>query len=610
MRPYRRSRDLAAAVVFGLLAVFPAAADQFEALRIKPDAIEPRFRNPYDDEAGFLRRARHSLGLLAANGVSGNAWGENEKRMYAAALAAVLMGDQTKGLTKFQESDPEDIHRHTHGIDLYWCFTLKHQPRKFFLLRDLLAADYVTRFERGISAWTEEDPLRRPHLQFGSGDRSIKDGWGPQKFGSWVDVRDTDNLRLMRDTSIYLFAEAAGNEATRRVARERLVAFVRMLFHVGQREWDSENYLMHGAGPLLNLYEFAADPEVRLLAKAGLDWIFTAAAIKYWRGGWGGPVCRDYGGANKVFGGSATHECWLFFGNHPAGDAADPDPSYDVPIFASSGYRPPPAVVALAHRKFDRPLTLHASKPPYALWIPAGLSPPRQHGDVPTETAKATFDEPAYHETTFFGPTFQIGSLDARLINDAMDVSPFKIMVEHDTRGVDHVVINTSEPWGHGKTSRHDRIAHVENRVSWRREAGAAGTFFLQVPADATVTLHPSAWTIKLQKATIAMEPINLAIEAEHLEVEDSVRKRYPDARFLTAAPIGDGASGFNLVVSAAPGKAASPVEATAPERTNDVYASPIVRQAWGSGTLRVEAGGHVFEGRLSRDGAYRFENR
>jgi hypothetical protein len=222
--------------VLGLLAAIPAAADQFDALRIKPDAVEARFRNSYDDEAGFLRRARHSVGLLAAKGVSGNAWGENEKRMYAAALAAVLMGDQAKGLAKLQEHDPEDIHRHTHGIDLYWCFTLKHQPRKFFLLRELLEAEYITRFERGIAAWTAEDPLRRPHPQFGSGDRSIKDGWGPQKFGSWVDVRDTDNLRLMRDTSIYLFAEAAGNEATRRVAKARLVAFVRMLFHVGQRE--------------------------------------------------------------------------------------------------------------------------------------------------------------------------------------------------------------------------------------------------------------------------------------------------------------------------------------------------------------------------------------
>jgi hypothetical protein len=598
------------AVVLLLLAATPLAADNFETLRLKPEAIEERFRNPYEDEEGFLARSRHALSLLAAKGTPGNAWGENEKRTYAFALAAVLAGDKVRGLAKFQENDPEDIHRHTFGIDLYWCFTLKHQPRKYFLLRDLMAPDYVERMDRAIKVWTEEDPLRRPHPQFGAGDRSIRDGWGPQKFGSWVDVRDTDNLRLMRDVSVYLFAEASGNEATRRLYLDKLHAFVRMLYRVGQREWDSENYLMHGAGPLLALYDFAEDPQAKLLAKAGLDWIFTAAAIKYWRGGWGGPVCRDYGGANKVFGGSATHESWLYFGDHPAGNTADPDPYYDVPLFTTSAYRPPPAVVALAHRRFDRPVTLHATKPPYTFWLPPGTAPPRHHGDVPHQTPEATFDEPAYFETTYFGRTFQIGSLDARNIGDAWDVSPFKIMVEHDTRGVDHVVINTAELWGHGRTSRQDRIAHVENRVSWRRQAGAGGTFFLQVPKDAAVNLTPTKWTIALQKATIVIEPINIVVADADLKVEGKARERYPDQRFMTATPAGPGESGFNLVVFDDARTPSVPGEIAAPERSKDVYDSPMVRQAWRSGELRVEAGGWVFEGRLADDGTYTFENR
>lgn len=588
-----------------------AAGDGFEELRLKPESIDERFRNPYEDEKGFVERARHSVGLLARKGVSGNSWGENEKRAYASALAAVLMGDRAKGLAKFQENDAEDIHRHTFGVDLYWCFTLKHQSRKYFLLRDLLDPVYVRKMEQAIKVWTEEDPLRRPHPQFGTGDRSIKDGWGPQKFGSWVDVRDTDNLRLMRDTSVYLFAEASGNEATRQLYKQKLHGFMRMLYHVGQREWDSENYLMHGAGPLLNLYDFAQDPQVKLLAKAGLDWIFTAAAIKYWRGGWGGPVCRDYGGANKVFGGSATHECWLYFGNHPDGNDADPNPYYDVPIFATSGYRPPPAVVALARRQFDRPVTLHATKPPYTFWLPPGQAPPRHHGDVPHQTPEATFDEPAYYETQHFGKTFQIGSLDARKIGDAWDVSPFKIMAYHSKRGVDHVVINTAELWDHGKTLKENRIAQQDNRVSWRRPADGA-TFYMQVPRDARVSLSGPVWTIGLEQSTITMRPVALAVDQANFTPDERVQKKYPDARFITfrAERSEDGEAGFDMVVvdGGTPGEPA-PIAPTEPPG-KDVYASPMVQQGWRSGALRVEAGGWVFEGRLDEAGQYTFENR
>lgn len=610
----RRGLPAPAPALLGLAAVMilPATAlhaDAFDDLRVKPDSIAEQFRNPYDDEAGFLKRARHSVGKVASKWSGGNTWGENEKRLYAHALASVLMGDRDKGLKALQSNDAEDIHRHTFGVDLYWCFTLKHQPRKYFLLREVMAPDYVQTMEKAMKVWTEEDPLRRPHPQFGTGDRSIKDGWGPQKFGSWVDVRDTDNLRLMRDTSVYLFAEASGNAATRQLYKDKLHAFVRMLYHVGQREWDSENYLMHGAGPLLNLYDFAQDPEVKLLAKAGLDWIFTAAAIKYWRGGWGGPVCRDYGGANKVFGASSTHECWLYFNDHPAGDTADPDPYYDVPIFASSGYRPPPAVVALAKKQFDKPLTLHATKPPYTFWLPPGTNPPKHHGDVPNQTPEATFDQPAYFETQHFGKTFQIGSLDPRNIGDAWDVSPFKIMAFHSKRGVDHVVINTAPLWEHGKTLKENRIAQDANRVSWRRPADGS-TFYIHVPKDAKVKLDGSQWTITLEKTTIAIQPLQLTIDQPDFDPGEKATKKYPDARFITAKATGQGEAGFDMVVV----NTGEPVAFTAVEPradpAKDVYASPIVQQGWRSGALRVEAGGWVFEGKLDDAGRYTFENR
>ena len=42
--------------------------------------------------------------------------------------------------------------------------------------------------------------------------------------------------------SVYLFAEEAGNEATRLLSGDKIKTFI-VIYYVGQGEWDSENYL-------------------------------------------------------------------------------------------------------------------------------------------------------------------------------------------------------------------------------------------------------------------------------------------------------------------------------------------------------------------------------
>ena len=99
--------------------------------------------------------------------------------------------------------------------------------------------------------------MRRPHYAY----RGPGGGWGPDRKNSWVDVRGTENLYLMRVTSVYLFAEATGNREVTRQYKEELRRYARTLYRVSMGGWDSENYHGHSIGPLCNPYDFARDDD-------------------------------------------------------------------------------------------------------------------------------------------------------------------------------------------------------------------------------------------------------------------------------------------------------------------------------------------------------------
>lgn len=236
----------------------------------------------------------------------GNTYGENEKKSYSRAMFDLLVGHREKALEFLQSEDKQvQEHAHTEGIDYYYCFTLKGQIRKYFLFGQDLDPNYRQRMFRGAKKWTASDPLTRPHPIYHYGNTEGND-WDISKRGRWVDARNTDNLRAMRETSVYLMAEETGNEITRLLYKEKIRRYVGALYNIGMGEWDSQVYHGHTFAPYLNLYDFAKDTQVKELAKKALDWLSTAAAIKYYHGGWGGPVKRDYGDANLVFGSPAA----------------------------------------------------------------------------------------------------------------------------------------------------------------------------------------------------------------------------------------------------------------------------------------------------------------
>ncbi|NEQ52226.1 MAG: hypothetical protein F6K11_19145 [Leptolyngbya sp. SIO3F4] len=366
----------------------------------------------------FRLRSQLALLQLAAVEPYGSIAYEYEKNSYPLAMADVVWGQQSTGLDFLQQDDEQA--RETQGIDLLSGFTLKGQTRKYFYFGDQLDPAYRQRMWDAMYTFTLTDPLTRtanPPRKFWS--RSTDDCETP------VDCRNTDNLRAMRETSVYLMAEETGNESTRLIYKKHLERYVSTLLDIGMGEWDSPVYHGYTASAYLNLYDFAQDPEVKQLAKDALDWLYRSAAIKYWRGSWTGPSKRTYGK-------NAARFFWLYFGDAPAPEEFERDWIYGL----TSDYLPPDDVVAIAQRRFLKPIEIQRTHPHYENWKPGRYGP-------------------AFYETLYIGHSYQLGSLAK---GTGGDWSGFSLRVATDNGGTDELTIETGQP---------HRIAQYENLLIW-----------------------------------------------------------------------------------------------------------------------------------------------
>jgi hypothetical protein len=512
--------------------------------QVSPDGL----RNPWPVawESEFQARAQRVLrGMCAkekAAGLGGRTFFENEKRAYGFLMAHVLAGDKQVAIRELQREDVQakQWHTHTGGIDYYACFTLKHQMRKYFLFGDQLDPAYKKRMFDGAKTWTERDPFRRPHPAF----VRLGDGWGPDVRNSWVDVRSTENLFLMRVTSVYLMAEETGNEDTRKLYKDILLKYAAALYRVGMGEWDSENYHGHSVVPLLNLFDFAKDHEVQRAAKACLDYMCAIGAVKYYRGAFNGPSSRDYTHP-QPFGGSAPCILWLYFGDTPRDNTEYESDEVHV---LTSGYRPPAAVVHLARKNFDRPAELLASKPRYAATVGNDLKSP-----------------PEFFETHYFGRTFQMGSLIGGTTTGKTAVNGFKIVVADDKLGA--VAIQGlpgpdprfvgSARYTDGKVSGENRVGQNGNVATWLVQGGESPWVWV-VPAHVGVETADGVTFLTCDKTWIALRSLNTT----ELKVNDELTKaltasknsaRWKGHQVLSARGLGGRYCGVAIEVGEAP---------------------------------------------------------
>lgn len=474
---------------------------------VVPKPMDARFKNPISaqDEKAFQERGRAVLAAQSQMKVAaGNTYFENEKRTYGFLMAQILAGrEQAIPEIQLEDAQATQWHRGTEGIDFFACFTIKHQTRKFFYFGDLLAPEYRDRMLRGAKSWTTEDPFKRAHPAF----KGPGGGWGPDQKNSWVDVRTTENLYLMRVTSVYLFAEAAGNQGVAKKYKEEIKRYAVALYRVGMGEWDSENYHGHSIAPLCNLYDFAQDEEVRLLAKACLDWVFAAGAVKYYRGAFNGPTKRDYNHA-QPFGGSAANMLWLHFGDCPPKQG---EWESDELHLLTSNYRPPAAVLHLARKNFARPVELLASKPPYS-----------------ATTSGNSSAQPEYAETQFIGHSFQMGSLPSGTSEDGGDVNGFKLVMFDSELGAAALQgVPGPDPkycgspkYEKAKVAGANRVGQYGNLAIWLVQNGKAPWSWV-LPNKVRVTTKNDATFLEAERTWIALRPLGTS----KIEVNDALTK-------------------------------------------------------------------------------------
>lgn len=363
-----------------------------------------------------------------------------------------------------------------------------------------------------------EDVERRanpyPHPRHGVGTGPVGGRWDPAVRGMRVDARNTDNLRAMREISVYLMAEETGNERVRRLYKDKIQRFVVDMYMVGMGEWDSENYLHHTIAPYHNLYDFAKDEEVVAMAKAALDWMYTAAALKYYRGRSAAPTKRTGGGLDRFM--------WMIFGDSPVDE---PRPEYDLLHVATSAYRVPQAVMNLAQKNLSLPFEQINTKPTYSLWLPGAA------------------ETPETWETIFQGRTFYLGSAVAR--SGAGDVRAFEMLAYNSNAPADRILANSGNNLN-GKRGG-DQIGQFRNLVVWLNRAGQPFSF--QFPRSAKAVIEDGIWFIELERTYLAIRPLNLAGDAIQPLVDGGGRGGTVTIR----AAASGGPSGFAMEVGEQP---------------------------------------------------------
>ena len=462
--------------------------------------MDKKFRNPWPAnwEAAFWKRGNE---LLQASPIAyGGTYFENEKLSYPNAFIAFSKGDREKAIKFLQAEDP-DAHakKETMGVDWFPSFTIRNQVRKYFFFGQYLDGAYRKKMYDSAKIWTEKDPLSRPNSFYQQG----KEGWNVDSKNSWVDVRNTDNLRAMRECAVYLMAEETGNREVAEIYKKRIQAYVGALYQTGMGEWDSANYMAHGFTAYLQLYDFARDPEVKLLGKAALDWLCAAAAVKYYKGNWAGANKRDYNNIPAFVG--ASGEFWVYFGDTPGHTGK---PYRDFIHLLTSPYRPPEAVVNLARKKFSKPMEILASKPSYKGWYqkPGGE------------------DAPEFFETVSVGNTWQLGTLPTGHVDD---VNGFRLATDNSRLGSDIWVLATDLKGYKGITTgavagEKNGVAQHRNQVIWMNPRPDTTYYFL-VPKPLEIREQKGVTFFKTEKTWVAIHHVNTGSQGIDEEATRSV---------------------------------------------------------------------------------------
>jgi hypothetical protein len=159
--------------------------------------------------------------------------------------------------------------------------------------------------------------------------------------------------------SMYLLLDQEfGNGPKHEIVRDKFIRWVQYQGKYGRDEVNSPHYLDRSLLPLLNLYDFIKDPQLKLWAQMAIDQIVADFAVLSLDNVRGGPWCRAHHrhspGVAEINDGTQD-TFWVagyqFFGNSPMPEYLFNDQILNYGFITTTGYRPPDVVVAIADRK-------------------------------------------------------------------------------------------------------------------------------------------------------------------------------------------------------------------------------------------------------------------
>ena len=196
-------------------------------------------------------------------------------------------------------------------------------------------------------------------------------------YNAW-DAEGTENHTNMARSGGYIFSELATEmfpndfpTATTRLSQMKgwIMDYSKRLYAGGAGEFNSTIYTAFNLMGWLMLYDWAQDEDVRLAARAVLDYYAVEMAVYYSQGTLGGTDMR--GNRNTTsFEGTAGFFGWLWYDDLPTSSISFNNDAIYTVYAALSSYRPPLPAIEIANRTKTIPAFYKNSSPKYLLDSP------------------------------------------------------------------------------------------------------------------------------------------------------------------------------------------------------------------------------------------------
>jgi hypothetical protein len=327
------------------------------------------------------------------------------------------------------------------------------------------------------------------------------------RYSAYLNGGGTENHKTMWITSAnvlptYLQGDRGlahqSKEQSLEQSKQQLRHFVKGLYAAGAGEWDSPTYSMFTGHGLMNIIDFSEDPEARLLAQAGLDWIVSYYALKHVDGLFVPPNQRGH--YREAYDSIVDQTGYLWWGGDRRLDQERMKTWRYAIHPATSNYRPNEVITDIANRRLPGlPVELRNSKPNY--WFGQNQKP--QAG--------------VYPETLYIDQHFTMGSLWS---GHSSQITRFGIGVDTDQGGV---LITGGHPRKSDHTGKKIDHGYGDGISRYLQSAQAGQTYlalaqipedepidymFVSIPPDTRVISNNEWMTYPIGKVTIAVRGI------------------------------------------------------------------------------------------------------